>query len=216
MAHEHTPAPHGQRANTVLCGTSPGLGGPRETRVRLVPPGTRPAPGCRTATSTRSCACSGCSPPRIWPGSWPRCGAWSGRGGVLAVTTWGPGLFEPANGRFWRYVGEAEPALFKAFNPWDEITTPEALAGLFARAGVPSPSVVAVASEGRHRLDHPDRSWDIVLGYGYRATADAVTWCTGRPGGRAERRPGAGPRRRLTRPWISLPGPGRARGGCGG
>ena len=114
---------------------------------------------------------------------------------VLAVTTWGPGLFEPANSRFWRYVGEAEPALFKAFNPWDEITTPEALADLFARVGVPSPSVVAVASEGRHRLDHPDRFWDIVLGSGYRAAADAVTWCTGRPGGRAERRPGAGPRR---------------------
>ena len=95
-------------------------------------------------------------------------------GGVLAVTTWGPGLFEPANSRFWRYVGEAEPALFKAFNPWDEITTPEALAGLFARAGVPSPSVVAVAAEGRHRLDHPDRFWDIVLGSGYRATADAL------------------------------------------
>jgi hypothetical protein len=39
---------------------------------------------------------------------------------------------------------------------------------------VPSPSVVAVASEGRHQLDHPDRFWDIVLGSGYRATADAL------------------------------------------
>jgi hypothetical protein len=47
-------------------------------------------------------------------------------------------------------VGEAEPTLFKAFDPWDEITTPEALAGLFAWAGVPSPAVAAVASEGRH------------------------------------------------------------------
>jgi SAM-dependent methyltransferase len=95
-------------------------------------------------------------------------------GGVLAVTTWGPGLFEPANGRFWRCVGEAEPALFKAFNPWDEITTPSALAGLLVRGGVLSPSVVAVASEGRHQLDHPDQFWDIVLGSGYRATADAL------------------------------------------
>jgi SAM-dependent methyltransferase len=95
-------------------------------------------------------------------------------GGVLAITTWGPGLFEPANGRFWRYVGEAEPALFKAFNPWDEITTPEALAGLLVRGGVPSPLVVAVASEGRLQLDHPDQFWDIVLGSGYRATADAL------------------------------------------
>jgi ubiquinone/menaquinone biosynthesis C-methylase UbiE len=95
--------------------------------------------------------------------------------GVLAVTTWGPGLFEPANSRFWQCVGEAEPALYKAFNPWDEITTPEALAGLFARAGVPSPSVAAVAAEGRHQLGHPDQFWDIVLGSGYRATVDALS-----------------------------------------
>jgi len=93
-------------------------------------------------------------------------------GGMLAVTTWGPGLFEPANGHFWRCVGEEEPALFKAFNPWDEITTPEALTGLFSRAGVPGPAVVA--QEGRHHLDHPDQFWDVVLGTGYRATADAL------------------------------------------
>jgi len=39
---------------------------------------------------------------------------------------------------------------------------------------VPSPLVVAVASEGRLQLDHPDQFWDIVLGSGYRATADAL------------------------------------------
>ena len=93
--------------------------------------------------------------------------------GVLAVTTWGPGLFEPANSLFWRCLGEVEPALFKAFNPWDEITAPAALAGLFSRAGVPAPAVVAEA--GQHRLDHPDRFWDIVLGSGYRATVDALS-----------------------------------------
>jgi SAM-dependent methyltransferase len=94
-------------------------------------------------------------------------------GGVVAVTTWGPGLFEPANSHFWRCVGEVEPALFKAFNPWDEITTPAALAGLFARAGVLHPAVVAVP--GQHPLDHPDRFWDVVLGSGYRATVDALS-----------------------------------------
>jgi ubiquinone/menaquinone biosynthesis C-methylase UbiE len=97
----------------------------------------------------------------------------TGPGGVLAVTTWGPGLFEPANSEFWRCVGEAEPALFKAFNPWDEITTPAALAGLFSRAGVPRPAVVA--QEGQHHLDHPDSFWDVVLGSGYRATVDALS-----------------------------------------
>jgi SAM-dependent methyltransferase len=97
----------------------------------------------------------------------------TGPHGVLAVTTWGPGLFEPGNGLFWRRVGEVEPALFKAFNPWDEITTPELLAGLFSRAGVPDPAVEAAA--GQHRLDHPDRFWDVVLGSGYRATVDALS-----------------------------------------
>ena len=33
--------------------------------------------------------------------------------------------------------------------------------------------MVAV-QEGRHHLDHPDRFWDVVLGSGYRATADAL------------------------------------------
>jgi len=97
----------------------------------------------------------------------------TGPRGLLAVTTWGPGLFEPANSLFWRCVGEVEPALFKAFNPWDEITTPAALAGLFSRAGVPDPDVVAAT--GQHRLDHPDRFWDVVLGSGYRATVDALS-----------------------------------------
>jgi len=96
----------------------------------------------------------------------------TGPRGVLAVTTWGPGLFEPANSLFWRCVGEEEPALYKAFNPWDEITTPAALAGLFSRAGVPDPAVAAAA--GQHRLDHPDQFWDVVLGSGYRATVDAL------------------------------------------
>jgi SAM-dependent methyltransferase len=94
-------------------------------------------------------------------------------GGSLAVTTWGPGWAEPASSHFWRCVGEVKPSLFKAFNPWDEITTPEALAGLFARAGVPQPAVTA--AEGRQHLDHPDGFWDIVLGSGYRATVDALS-----------------------------------------
>src|SRR5215475_10458248 len=93
-------------------------------------------------------------------------------GGVLAVTTWGPGLFEPANSCFWDSVREVEPSLFKAFNPWDEITTPEALTDLFLRAGVAHPAVVAVS--GQHHLDRPDSFWDIVLGSGYRATVDAL------------------------------------------
>jgi SAM-dependent methyltransferase len=94
-------------------------------------------------------------------------------GGVLAVTTWGPGLFEPANSVFWESVREVEPSLFKAFNPWDEITTEAALADLLLRSDVGHADVMA--APGWHRLDDSDSFWDIVLGSGYRATVDALS-----------------------------------------
>jgi ubiquinone/menaquinone biosynthesis C-methylase UbiE len=93
-------------------------------------------------------------------------------GGWLGVTTWGPGLFEPGNTVFWESVRAVEPSLYKAFNPWDEITTEAALADLLSRGGVHQPSVVAAA--GQQHLDHPDRFWDVVLGSGYRATVSAL------------------------------------------
>jgi SAM-dependent methyltransferase len=96
-----------------------------------------------------------------------------GPGGALAVTTWGAGLFEPANSCFWDCVGEVDPSLVRAFNPWDEITSEAALAGLLDRAGIAHPTVTAVAAE--HRLDDPGKFWDIVLGSGYRATIDAMS-----------------------------------------
>ena len=93
-------------------------------------------------------------------------------GGMLAVTVWGPGLFEPANTVFWESVREVEPALFKAFNPWDEITTPDALAGLFTAGGVPG--AIAEPASGEQRLTAPDDFWHVVLGTGYRATVEAL------------------------------------------
>lgn len=94
-------------------------------------------------------------------------------GGALAITTWGPGLFEPANGIFWRAVQDVEPALYKAFHPWDKITSPDALQELFARAGIPDSQIIATS--GNHRLDRPQDFWDVVLGSGYRATTDALS-----------------------------------------
>jgi ubiquinone/menaquinone biosynthesis C-methylase UbiE len=95
------------------------------------------------------------------------------RGGCLALTTWGPGLFEPANTVFWEAVRDVEPSLFKAFNPWDEITTPPALARLFQRAGIARRPTVE-ASRGVHELEEPHDFWDVALGSGYRATLDAL------------------------------------------
>ena len=94
-------------------------------------------------------------------------------GGSLAITTWGPDWSEPASSLFWGSVRELQPALFKAFNPWDEITTAPALADLLARGGIGHPAVEATTGE-HHELERADDFWDIVLGSGYRATVDAL------------------------------------------
>ena len=85
----------------------------------------------------------------------------------------GPDWCEPASSVFWESVRELEPALFRAFNPWDEITTAPALADLLARGGVSGATVEATAGE-RHDLERAENFWDIVLGSGYRATVDAL------------------------------------------
>ena len=94
-------------------------------------------------------------------------------GGTLAITTWGPDWCEPAASVFWDSVRELEPTLFRAFNPWDEITTTAALADLFARGGIGSATVEATSGE-RHELERAEDFWDIALGSGYRATVDAL------------------------------------------
>jgi ubiquinone/menaquinone biosynthesis C-methylase UbiE len=93
-------------------------------------------------------------------------------GGTLAITTWGPGWCEPASTAFWDCVRDVEPSLYRAFNPWDEITTADALTRLFARGGIAASSAEPAA--GVHKLDRADDFWDIVLGSGYRGTVDAL------------------------------------------
>jgi SAM-dependent methyltransferase len=94
-------------------------------------------------------------------------------GGKLAVTTWGPNLFEPANNAFWCSIKDVRPDLYKGFNPWDRIDDPASLRKILGEAGVASPKIIA-----ENRL-HPIRSgedwWAIVLGSGYRGTIEQLT-----------------------------------------
>jgi ubiquinone/menaquinone biosynthesis C-methylase UbiE len=94
-------------------------------------------------------------------------------GGTLAITTWGPDWVEPASSLFWGSVRELEPTLFRAFNPWDEITTEPALADLLARGGIGNAAVQATTDE-HHELERADDFWEIVLGSGFRGTVDAL------------------------------------------
>jgi ubiquinone/menaquinone biosynthesis C-methylase UbiE len=89
-------------------------------------------------------------------------------GGRLAVTTWGPELFEPANSAFWDAIREERPDLLKSFNPWERISTPAGLREMLEQAGVANAEIVA--EDGTHPLNAPADWWLIAMGCGYRGT----------------------------------------------
>jgi SAM-dependent methyltransferase len=89
-------------------------------------------------------------------------------GGRLAITTWGPDLFEPANSSFWSAIRQDRPDLYRGFNPWDRISQPAGLREMLAAAGVSGADIVAEA--GHHPLQSPDDWWAIAMGSGYRGT----------------------------------------------
>lgn len=91
---------------------------------------------------------------------------WVKPGGQLAVTTWGPRVFEPASTIFWDAVRAVRPELHKAFNPWDRIADPAAVTALMVEGGVTGS--VAIAEAGWHPVATPQDWWTIVMGSGYR------------------------------------------------
>jgi SAM-dependent methyltransferase len=93
-------------------------------------------------------------------------------GGRLAVTTWGPRFFEPANAVFWDSIKAERPDLYKGFNPWDRICDPAALDQVLREGGVHGAEVVAEASE--HPIATPEAWWAAVLGSGYRGTLEQL------------------------------------------
>ena len=93
-------------------------------------------------------------------------------GGQLAITTWGPNVFEPANGVFWEAVKAESAELYKAFNPWDRICDPSSLKGMLLEGGVETEDVFAESN--RHQLRSPDDWWTIALGSGYRGTLEQL------------------------------------------
>jgi hypothetical protein len=63
-------------------------------------------------------------------------------GGKLAITTWGPDLFEPASSAFWDAIGNVRPDLHRNFNLWDRISEPSGLYTMLAEAGVLTDNIV--------------------------------------------------------------------------
>jgi len=94
-------------------------------------------------------------------------------GGCLAITTWGPGLFDPANTVFWDTVRTIRPDLYKGFNPWDRICEPHSVRAMLSEGDVAADDVVAEA--GRHDITSPEDWWTIVMGSGYRGTVEQLS-----------------------------------------
>ena len=94
-------------------------------------------------------------------------------GGRLAITTWGPRFFEPANTAFWNSVRDVRPDLYKGFNPWDRISEVDAVRSLLAAAGFSEIEVVAESDS--QPINTPDDWWPMVMGSGYRGTIELLT-----------------------------------------
>jgi ubiquinone/menaquinone biosynthesis C-methylase UbiE len=93
-------------------------------------------------------------------------------GGQLAVTTWGPNFFEPANSAFWRSIKEVRRDLHKSFNPWDRINDPVSLMKIMREGGAEAPKITP---ENRlHPINFPEDWWIILLGSGYRGTIEQL------------------------------------------
>jgi len=89
-------------------------------------------------------------------------------GGRLAITTWGPGLFEPANGIFWNAIREVRPDLFKSSSQRELLSTPEGLRGFVEGAAVE-------VEERDYPLQSAEDWWTVVMGSGHRGVVDQLT-----------------------------------------
>ena len=95
-----------------------------------------------------------------------------GPGGKLAVTTWGPRIFEPAYTRWLVAIKRERPDLHSAFNPWDRITDIESVRRLLRDGGVSNAEVVA--EDGFQTLRSSEDWWTIALGSGLRWVIDQM------------------------------------------
>jgi hypothetical protein len=93
-------------------------------------------------------------------------------GGKLAVTTWGPRIFEPAYSRWQNAIKQEREELYSAFNPWDRITDPSSVRRLLQDGG--AANIEVAAEDGNQMLRSADDWWTIALGSGLRWAIEQV------------------------------------------
>jgi ubiquinone/menaquinone biosynthesis C-methylase UbiE len=87
-------------------------------------------------------------------------------GGKLAVTTWGPRIFEPAYSRWQSAIKRERPDLYSAFNPWDRITDAESVRRMLQDGG--AKNIEAIPENGVQMLRSAEDWWIVALGSGLR------------------------------------------------
>jgi ubiquinone/menaquinone biosynthesis C-methylase UbiE len=92
--------------------------------------------------------------------------------GRLAITTWGPRMFEPGTSIWWNTVREVRPDLVPTESPWARITEPQGLQNLMREAGIVDVNIVPESSQ--QMLRSPEDWWTIVLGSGFRWTVEQL------------------------------------------
>jgi ubiquinone/menaquinone biosynthesis C-methylase UbiE len=100
-------------------------------------------------------------------------------GGKLGVTTWGPRFFEPAYTEWKASLAIVAPEWVTDFNPWDRITTVEAVQLLIGEGLTGSNKgmgreIKLVAEECEHMLSAPEDFWRIALGSGLRWVIEQI------------------------------------------
>lgn len=93
-------------------------------------------------------------------------------GGKLAITTWGPRIFEPAYSRWQSAIKQERPDLYSAFNPWDRITDVESVRHLLRHGG--ATKIDVIGENGFQALRTPEDWWTIALGSGLRWAIDEM------------------------------------------
>ena len=94
------------------------------------------------------------------------------QGGQLAITTWGPRVFEPGASAFWEAVSRERRDLVRAFDPWTRIDSPAGLEELLRASGIENANITPESN--LQELATPDDWWTIVLGTGYRSTIEQL------------------------------------------
>ncbi len=94
-------------------------------------------------------------------------------GGRLAITVWGPKVFEPVSTLLAEEVRRELPDLPPASRPWERLTKPAGLRRLLLDGGTSEPRIEVLPD--RQALSEPHEVWSVVMGSGLRAEIDRLT-----------------------------------------